>query len=117
MFDLALALGDWDVDRMAKGMSLRLYNEWLAYFRRQPLPWKRADAHAAVMAMTVHNTIKGTFVKYPKMLRMKDFMLVFRDQRLGSRGSGNRDQKRKPQTATEIYQDLKTALALSVGKG
>lgn len=103
MFDLALALGEWDVDLMARRMPLRLNNEWAAYFREQPLPWKRDDMQAALMAMMFHNTIKGTFVKYPKMLRMKDLMLRFERPR------------RRPQTEKEIYQDLKMALGLSAG--
>ena len=94
---------------MAKGMSLRLYHEWLAYFRRQPLPWKRADMQAALMSMTVHNTIKGTFIKYPKMLRMKDFMLEF--------GPADRAGRKGPQTASEVYRDLKTALNMSGAMG
>ena len=104
---------------MAKGMSLRLYHEWLAYFRRQPLPWKRADMQAALMSMTVHNTIKGTFIKYPKMLRMKDFMLEFgpADWAGSADRAGRKGPQSGPQTASEVYRDLKTALNLSGAMG
>ena len=109
LFDLGLALGEWDVDTMSRNMSLPLFHEWRAYFRQQPLPWKRDDMHAALMAMVFRNTMVSLRVKYPKLMTMKDYMLEFKA--VDSRLRGND----KVQTPGEIYQDLKTALLLGPG--
>ena len=75
MFDLALALGVWDVDGMANEMPLSLYFEWMAYGRLNPFGEWRADLRAASIQSTMVNLRRS---KGQKLVKSEDFMPRFK---------------------------------------
>lgn len=52
LFRLALQLGVWDVDALARAMPVPLLVEWLAFYRMEPWgdDWRRTGRHAAIVA-------------------------------------------------------------------
>lgn len=52
MFRLALAVGEWDVDSLARRMPCGLLAEWLAFYRLEPFgdDWRRTGRAATWQA-------------------------------------------------------------------
>ena len=61
MFRLALKMGIWDVDALAKAMPMSLVVEWMAYFRVEPFgdEWRRTGRLATVVASAMGAKVQG----------------------------------------------------------
>lgn len=70
-----MALGEWNVDRMAETMPLSLFREWLAYARQAGgIGQARHDWNAAMAAATVANAIIATHTRSRRRLKIHDLM-------------------------------------------
>ena len=63
LFRLALKLGIWDVDELARKMPMSLFWEWLAFYRISPWgdEWRQSGRLAAVVAGASGCKIDHTF--------------------------------------------------------
>lgn len=96
MFDLGLALGTWDIDKIAREMPLRMLYEWMAYARRSPFNGRRGDYQAALVAATVANVHRG---KNQAAYTVEKFLLEF-------------GQPRRQKSGGEIFRTIKSALIM-----
>lgn len=98
MYDLALALGEWDIDALEQ-MPLRRLVEWQAYHQLNPFGETRADWRAGMIAATMVNLSPYVRVRNKKP---KDFMPEFRP--------------RERMTPKQMYESIKMSLRLWRGR-
>lgn len=68
--------GEWDVGRIARGLTAKQFQEWEHYAQLEPFGELRADYRAASIREMVHNTQ----VKKEHQKPLKDFLLNFEEQ-------------------------------------
>lgn len=104
LFELALALGEWDVDGLAEAMPLPILWDWYAFWRMRPFGPRQQDRRAAMVASTIANTMISMWAKHPRshVIRMEDLM-----------PSGDLGLDRPKKTAKTMFEEIKAALTLS----
>lgn len=109
---LAVALGQWDVDGMAERMPVGLFREWRAYAAKNRLAFDaryrqaRMDRGMAVIAKTIVAVMTALFSRRPQNPDLRDFMY----------DEAQEQEAQRPKTASELFQMMKTALAITTGK-
>lgn len=61
LFRLALAIGEWNVDKLAQEMTVPMLVDWLAYFRLEPFgdEWRRTGRLATIVAASSGAKVEG----------------------------------------------------------
>jgi hypothetical protein len=73
--------GEWDVEKIRKGLTARAFMEWEAYFHLEPFGDFRADYRAASIREMVHNIAVAKKHRKP----LEDFLLKFEEKAGGER--------------------------------
>lgn len=85
---------------MLRGLSVRQFQEWLAYMDLEPIDERRADFRAASIVQALYN-INRDVKRYPTPFKLDDFVLKFEDA---------------PKQKQDVVTKLKLLAAMFTGK-